>query len=98
MTESPWSTLSSVSGLSFPARERRRERLAVMTCVTLTTGGLGRPVSLAGTRTLPMKGLGIEAASGHAEVVGELVGCLEYRVGNGDGRLHTVGIPRVTVR
>ena len=47
---------------------------------------------------ITMKGLGVEAASRHAKAMGELVGCLEHGVRNGDGGLHTASIPLVAVR
>jgi hypothetical protein len=47
---------------------------------------------------IPMKGLGVEAASRHAETMGELVRCLEYGIRNGDGGLHTTSIPLVVVQ
>lgn len=47
---------------------------------------------------IPMQGLGVEAAARHAETMGQLVGCLEHRIRNGNGSLHTDSMPRVAVR
>lgn len=47
---------------------------------------------------ISMKGLGVESASRHAETMGQLVGCLEPRIRNGDGSLRTASIPLVAVR
>ena len=47
---------------------------------------------------IPMKGLSVEAAAGHAETLGQLVGCLEHRIRNGDSGFHTASIPLVAVR
>jgi hypothetical protein len=59
---------------------------------------LGRDGSFVVKLKIPMKGLCVEAAPRHAEAMGELVGCLEHGVRNGDGGLHTASIPLVVVR